>query len=129
MIKVVPPKFEGGYVAALELLKVTPLPDAILTSNSVVGSGALTAIRERNLTIPDDVGLVCFDDTTWATLVQPAITVIAQPTDEIGKIATELLLQRVTEPNRPTRKIILQGKLVIRGSSAPRISLVAIAAQ
>jgi len=80
----------------------------------------LQAIRERNLTIPDDIALVAFDETTWASLVQPPLTLIVQPTNEIGKTATELLLQRVADPNRPTRQVILKGQLLVRGSSAPR---------
>src|SRR5437868_1518445 len=83
--------------------------------------GALQAIRERNLTIPDDIALVTFDETTWASLVQPAITLIAQPTYEIGKAAAELLLQRIADPSRPARQVILKGQLQVRGSSAPRL--------
>ena len=82
--------------------------------------GALQAIRERNLTIPDDIALVTFDETIWASLVQPAITLIAQPTYEIGKAAAELLLQRTADPTRPTRQVILKGQLLVRGSSAAR---------
>jgi LacI family transcriptional regulator, fructose operon transcriptional repressor len=48
------------------------------------------------------------------------VTIIEQPTDDIGRTATELLLQRLAEPNRPPRKVILQGQLRIRGSSARR---------
>jgi LacI family fructose operon transcriptional repressor len=77
------------------------------------------AIRELELRIPDDVGLVGFDETTWGALVEPAITIIAQPTYEIGTTAAELLLQRVENPTRPARKVILQGQLVVRGSSMP----------
>jgi len=92
----------------------------LFTINSLLAAGALQAIRERNLTIPDDIALVTFDETTWATLVQPSITLIAQPTDDIGKTATELLLQRVTDSTRPTRQVILKGQLLVRGTSSPR---------
>jgi LacI family fructose operon transcriptional repressor len=61
---------------------------------------------------------VTFDETTWAALVQPPITLIAQPTYEIGKTATELLLQRIADPERSTRQVIMKGQLLIRGSSA-----------
>jgi LacI family fructose operon transcriptional repressor len=119
-VKRIQPRFEAGYNVATELLDSPNPPEAILTGNSLLGAGALTAIQEHKLIIPDQIALVSFDDTTWASLVQPALTVIDQPTSEIGKIATELLLQRIAEPNRPTRKIILQGNLIVRGSSAPR---------
>ena len=119
-VKYIQPKIEAGYAATLKLLASAEPPDALFTTNSLLGAGALQAIRERDLTIPDDIALVTFDETTWASLVQPPITLIAQPTYEIGKTATELLLQRVADPNRPTRQVILKGQLLVRGSSAPR---------
>jgi LacI family fructose operon transcriptional repressor len=116
----VPPRIEAGKSAALELLAQDQPPDAIVTTNSLLTAGALMAIRHLGLTIPDDVGLVGFDETTWGGLVEPAVTIISQPTYEIGATAAELLLQRVEKPDRPPRKVILHGELVVRGSSAPR---------
>ena len=120
LVKYVQPKIEAGYAAALKMLDSAPPPDAVFTTNSLLGAGTLQAIRERDLTVPDDIALVTFDETTWASLVQPPITLIAQPTYEIGKTATELLLQRVADPTRPTRQVILKGQLLVRGSSTPR---------
>ena len=119
-MKNIAPKVEAGYEATLKLLDTVVPPDALFTINSLLAAGALQAIRERNLTIPDDIALVTFDETTWASLVQPAITLIAQPTYEIGKTATELLLQRIADPGRPTRRVILTGQLLVRGSSTRR---------
>ena len=119
-VRFVAPKIEAGYAATLQLLDLTQPPDALLTTNSLLAAGALEAIRERGLTIPGDIALVTFDETTWASLVQPPLTLIAQPTHEIGQTATELLLRRIAEPARPTRQVILKGQLLIRGSSAPR---------
>jgi LacI family fructose operon transcriptional repressor len=116
----VPPRIEAGKSAALELLAQDQPPDAIVTTNSLLTAGALMAIRHLGLTIPDDVGLVGFDETTWGGLVEPAVTIISQPTYEIGATAAALLLQRVDKPDRPPRKVILHGELVVRGSSAPR---------
>ncbi len=116
----IPPKTEAGYAATLKLLTSAQPPEALVTTNSLLAEGALQAIREHNLTIPDEIALVTFDDTTWASLVQPPLTLIAQPTYEIGQTAIDLLLQRVADPQRPTRQVILKGQLLIRGSSAPR---------
>src|SRR5436309_13781228 len=101
------------------MLDLDEPPDALFTENSLIAEGALRAIRERNLSIPGDIALVSFDETTWSSLVQPAITLIAQPTYEIGKTAAELLIQRVADPTRATRQVILKGQLLVRGSSAP----------
>jgi LacI family fructose operon transcriptional repressor len=81
----------------------------------------LQAIRERGLRIPDHIALVGFDDAIWAELVQPAITVLAQPTDDIGRTATELLLERIADPGRAARKVVLQGQMRVRESSLRRL--------
>lgn len=124
LIRDVQPQVDAGRVATLALLALAQPPDAIFASNNLLTAGALQAIRERGLRIPHDLALAGFDETTWATLVEPAVTVMEQPTDDIGRTATELLLQRIAAPNRPTRKVILQGQLRARGSSARRESLI-----
>lgn len=116
----VPPKIETGHAAALELLDLPQPPDALFTTNSLLTAGALIAIQERGLRIPEDIALVGFDETTWSELVRPPITLIAQPTEEIGRTATELLLKRIEDPTRPARQVILQAQLLIRGSSTPK---------
>jgi LacI family transcriptional regulator, fructose operon transcriptional repressor len=120
-MKYVPPKAEAGYEMTLKMLDLAEPPDALFTINGLIAEGAFRAIRERNLTIPDDIALVTFDETTWSSLVQPAITLIAQPTYEIGKTAAELLMQRIADPGRSTRQVILKGQLLVRGSSAPKL--------
>lgn len=120
LVKFIQPRIEAGYAATQKLLGTTLPPDAILTTNSLIAAGALQAIREHNLAIPNDIALVSFDETTWASLVQPPLTLIAQPTHEIGKTATELLLERIAEPTRPTRQVMLKGQLLERGSSSLR---------
>ncbi len=118
----IPPRIQQGYETTLALLDQPDRPDAIFTSNSLLTAGAFQAIRDRRLKVPDDVALVGFDETTWGALVEPPITLIAQPTEEIGRTATELLFQRIADPSRSPRTVILKGKLIARGSSAPRPS-------
>lgn len=118
LIRFVPPHIETGQEAARALLSQPERPDALLTSNNLLMAGALLAIRERGLSIPDDIALVGFDDTVWSRLVQPPITLIAQPTEDIGRTAVELLLQRIANPKRPSRQVMLQGQLLVRGSSS-----------
>ena len=80
----------------------------------------MQAIIELGLKVPDDIGLAGFDDVTWMSLVQPPITVIRQPTEEIGRLAVDLIMRRIEEPNRQPLQVILKSQLVVRGSSAPR---------
>ena len=92
-------------------------PEALLVSNGLFLLGTLQAIRAAGLKIPNDIALVGFDDDPWTSLVDPGLTVIAQPTYEIGRTAMELLLQRLESPERPVRVVELAGSLIVRGSS------------
>ena len=75
------------------------------------------ALREANLSYPDDVALAGFDDMPWTRIITPSITVIAQPTYDIGRSAIELLLARIAQPEQAVRRIVLRGELIVRGSS------------
>lgn len=121
LIKFTAPREEAGYQTTLHLLQLDHPPDAIFASNSLLAAGVLQAIQEQQLSIPDQIALATFDDTSWTKLVTPAITVVDQPAYEIGQTATELLMQRIKDPTRPTREIILKGNLIIRQSSGSSI--------
>ena len=114
------PRIENGYAAAKKLLNENPQTDAIFTSDNLILAGVMQAVNEMGLKIPNDVGLVSFDDVAWMTLVNPPITVIRQPTDQIARLAVDLIMQRITNPKRPPLHVVLKGQMIIRGSSAPR---------
>lgn len=114
------PRIQQGYETTMALLKQKAKPDAIFTSNSLLTVGTLRAVRDSGLKIPDDVALVGFDETTWGALVDPPVTVIAQPTEEIGRTATELLFQRIVDPERLPRTVVLKGRLLENRSSSAR---------
>ncbi len=116
LIKSTQPREDAGYKAALTLLDNSPIPDAIFASNSLLAAGALRALRYKNISIPDKMAFASFDETTWSRLIIPALTVIEQPTYEIGFTATELLINRIKDPTRYTREVVLQTKLIIRQS-------------
>jgi LacI family transcriptional regulator len=87
----------------------------------VVGSNSLTirvlhALRERGLSVPRDVALVAFDDFEWSDLFEPRLTVIAQPTREIGAKAVELLLARLDDATREPQSLRLPATFVHRKS-------------
>lgn len=114
------PRIQQGYETSMALLSQVNRPDAIFTSNSLLTAGAYQAARDSKLKVPNDVAVVGFDETTWGELVDPPITVIAQPTEEIGRTATELLFQRIQEPSRSPKTVILKGSLIVRGSSTKK---------
>ncbi len=119
-LKSVLPNIESGYAAAMRMLSLPNRPEALIAGNNLITAGVLQAVRELGLTVPGGIALAGFDDTLWNTLVEPGMTVIAQPTSEIGVTATQLLLQRIRDPKRPVREVILSGELIVRGSSAAR---------
>jgi LacI family fructose operon transcriptional repressor len=116
LVSFVNAKEEEGYKMTKRLLSLPEPPDAIFTSNALLSAGAFRALRESGLAIPDEIAFASFDETTWTTLVEPSVTVIKQPTYEIGQTATELLLKRIEDPDRPTREVILKGELIVRRS-------------
>ncbi len=121
-VEFIAPRIRSGFSAASTLLQGAEIPDAIFTSNSMLMAGAFQAIREFKMKVPEEIALVGFDVTEWGEFVDPPITVIAQPTEEIGRTATELLFQHLANPNRAARTVILKGSLLKRGSSSTRSS-------
>ena len=114
------PRIEQGYQSTLELLHSDVKPDGIFTSNNLITVGAFQALRSQNIRIPQDIALVGFDETTWGNVVEPPLTIISQPTEEIGRSAIDLLFQRIESPTRPYKKLILQGTLQVKQSSLKR---------
>lgn len=106
---------DGGHAATCSLLDDAEPPDAIFVANNRMTLGALRALRERGRRVPDDVGIVGFDEAPWAPLVDPPLTVVAQPTYELGRRAAELLA--TAEPGRPARHLVLDPTLTVRASS------------
>ncbi|MFA5265413.1 MAG: LacI family DNA-binding transcriptional regulator [Opitutaceae bacterium] len=107
---------EGGLEAMRALLAAGKPPRAVLIANNLMTLGALQALHERRLRIPEDVAVIGFDDMPWATSLRPPLTAVAQPAEELGRTAAGLLLERLVEPARPVRQIILRNHLCIRAS-------------
>lgn len=111
---------DQARTAAGNLLQQESRPDALLASSGLILLGATEALRAAQLRFPEDVALAGFDDLPWTRLVEPAITVIAQPTDDLGRAAIHLLQQRIAQPDQAVRRVVLRGELRVRGSSARR---------
>jgi LacI family transcriptional regulator, galactose operon repressor len=94
-------------------------PTAIFAANNLLAEQAWRVVRERGLSLPDDISLVGFDDVPWMEMVSPAITVVAQPTDELGHVAARLLLRRIADPSCEPAVEQLEPTLIVRGSTGP----------
>ena len=106
----------GGYQATLNMLSAHKDISAILVANNLMTLGALQAINEKKIQIPEQIALVGFDDMPWATSLQPPLTVVAQPTYDMGKIAARLLLDRIHNPDSPIQQVTLETQLIVRES-------------
>jgi LacI family transcriptional regulator len=107
---------EGGYRLAVEMLKVRPHPQAIISANNLMGIGALKAIREAGLRFPDNLDLVVFDELgDMGELLDPPLTFVRQPALEMGAQAAEMLLERMRGGGMPTpRSLVFEPALVSR---------------
>ncbi|MEU6225822.1 LacI family DNA-binding transcriptional regulator [Streptomyces sp. NPDC047042] len=107
---------EGAERATAALLDLAAPPTALVTADNAMTIGALRAVRERGLTVPEDVALCCFGDFAWADLFTPGLTAIALPGRDIGAQAVRLLLDRLADPDRPARTVRLPCTFVHRES-------------
>lgn len=94
----------------------------VLASNAVVTLRVVAALSRLGWKLGTDVGLVGFDETEWSPYVGPGLSTIAQPTEELGRIAATCLIERLKGTELPPRQIFLSGRLVPRGSSAAATS-------
>jgi DNA-binding LacI/PurR family transcriptional regulator len=109
-------KQSAGYSAMQQLLDLANPPTAVFAGSNLLTMGALQAIHERRLVIPDQIAIVGFDEMPWAMSLRPPLTTVAQPAFEVGRTAAELLLARVREPSLPRRQVVLETRLIIRSS-------------
>lgn len=107
----------GGYDAMASLLDSAEPPDAVFVGNNLMAVGALECLVARGVSVPDQLGIVGFDDLPWADLVRPALTTVGQPTYELGRTAAQLLADRITDPQRSPNTVVLKTELHVRATS------------
>lgn len=115
---------ESGYQAAHSLLQEVSSPAAFFVASDVVAFGAMAAIRERGLTIPDDIALVGFDDIPLARYVDPPLTTVRLPAAELGRQAGQIIVDLIQNGKVPNRNVLLETELVIRASCGAARSFV-----
>ena len=109
----------GGYRGAQALLGQHPLPTAIFAANDLCAIGALNALEEVGLKIPGDVSLVGYDDSSLAALRHVSLTSIHQPGGQMGRMAMELLVERIHEGRTEPRHHVIVPSLVVRSTTGP----------
>jgi DNA-binding LacI/PurR family transcriptional regulator len=104
-------QIDGGYNSARQLMGLDSPPTAIFATNHLLTLGALKAFREMSVEIPAQCAFIGFDDHLWEEIIRPSVTVISQPTFEIGKMAIHLLTSQTTNA-----KVRLPLQLIVRES-------------
>lgn len=121
LVKVGDFKTESGYRLTHELWRSSHPPDALFVCNNMMTLGALRALREMNVRVPQQLALVGFDDMPWSGDLYSPLTAVLQPTYELGAEAVNLLLRRLVAPNSPFQTVILQPRLIVRESCGIRL--------
>lgn len=105
-----------GYEMACELLALPQPPDALFCASDSLASGALDALRERGLRVPDDVAVIGFDNRSFSAHQRPPLTTVALPLYEMGTLATDLLLAAIQQSPPEARIYQVPCTLVVRES-------------
>jgi len=109
----------SGYRASRELLQLENPITAIFASNDAMAIGAMDAIREAGLRIPQDISIIGFDDIPEADNTYPKLTTVHQPLEEMGRVGVKLLLEQIEYPENVQKNITLATNLIIRDSCQP----------
>jgi len=105
---------EGGYEAAQSLLQLPKRPTAIFAANDLMALGAIYAIQDAGLSVPDDIAVVGYDNREFTWIARPKITTVEMPVYEMGRIAAEILLQQIADGTRANEEVKVKGELIIR---------------
>ena len=109
----------NGYIWTKIILKQNSRPTAILGLSNLISLGAIKAIYENGLSIPDDISLICFDEQPYSAYMRTPMTTIAQQTNEIGQIAFNLLMSKIKNVSHSDRNqdgVIIPTELIKRDS-------------
>ncbi len=108
---------QDGYASMDNLIKENKIPDAIFAVNDPVAIGAFQRMKEAGLKIPDDIAIMGFSNNKIASLVDPQLTTIDQPSFEMGRKSAEILIKIIEDKVMEPKTWVLDTKLIIRGST------------
>lgn len=108
---------EGGKALTKKLLDSADPPTAVFACNDLLAIGAIQAAREKGLKIPDNLSVVGFDNSILATIIDPPLTTVAQPIQDMGHKVMDLLYQEIQGDKHAKQRIVLLPELVVRKST------------
>lgn len=110
---------EEGKQAMEQLLQLPSPPTAVFVAGDQMAIGAIEAVHEHGLRVPEDISIIGYDDIEMIKYITPKLTTIRQDTDEIGEAAAELLIEQMTAKERRTERRVIPVRLIERASCAP----------
>jgi len=105
-----------GKEAAHRLL-VSALPEAVVCANDLIAIGVLQAFRARHIRVPEDIAVTGYDDSTFASVIDPGLTSVRQPLAPLGQEAVRFITSAIESPGLPPRELRLLPELIVRDSS------------
>lgn len=112
--------FDGGFAAMKQILQMTgDPPTAVFASNDLTAYGAIEAIQEHGMQVPDDISVVGFDDLEESKFIQPHLTTVAHDIDMLAKAACQELFKVIEAGDSLNVKTVIPTRLVVRDSAAP----------
>lgn len=108
---------ETGYTQTIKWIRTGILPDAIFAAEDSIAYGAIKALKEHMLKVPDDVAVIGYDNQLYSALLTPPLSTVMQPSHELGYKGVELLLKVIKNKSLEKSKIILEPELIIREST------------
>ena len=109
---------EGGYQAMRRLMQSPTRPTAVFACNDLMAMGAIRALQEQGLSVPNDISVIGYDNIAFAAYLNPPLTSISQPKQELGQLAVQSLLERIQQPQLPARTLRLEPDLVLRDTTS-----------
>lgn len=111
----------GGRMAIEKFMSLKNPPTAVFSTNNLMTLGCVKEIYRQELTIPDDVAIIAFDDSVWSEALIPPLTTVKQPGFELGVNAAELLIKRLSNGDSNRVDVVLNPELVVRGSCGSNV--------
>lgn len=109
-------EIKNGFKNTTSLLNMKEKPEGIITVSDALAIEAIRAARAKNISIPDDIKIIGFDDIKFSASFSPSITTIAQPKYKMGAMALDMLVRLIEKKDIPKRKILVKPKLILRDS-------------
>jgi LacI family transcriptional regulator len=112
-------RIEDGRRVMKQFLELSERPDAVYAAGDFAALGALQVLLENGVKVPQEIALVGFSNESFTSYVSPPISTINQHSEQIGKKAAELFLERIKNPSQEegVSKVIIDAELIVRGSS------------